>query len=828
MAARLTRLFARYALRHLSLSQPGPALHDAAGAEIGRVERILLNDQRLVVEGRAPGAERLVLELAGHQRLGVPGPGGRFRLELPFAPGHPLLSLTRAGGSDSLVLPVFGAGRLARARVRLWPRFLWQGVRALPAAWGWLRHGDPAARMRVKMLLGLGPASGELTLDAAQFPAAVPGAPEGAEAAPVPPPGPAAGLVIVLPVYQAFDLLPEVLDRIRRNTDLPWRLVVVEDASPDPAIRPFLRDWAAGQAQVTLIENETNLGFVLSANRGLALASGMGLPVVLLNADAFLPAGWASRLLAPLLADPAVASVTPMSNDAELMSVPAICARTVLAPGAGDAIDRAARRLAPPEGGLPVLPTAVGFCMAISPAFLARLPHFDPAFGRGYGEEVDWCQKIRALGGRHLCQTGLFVEHRGGSSFGSAAKQALLRENGARISSRHPGFDAEVQGFIGADPLITARLALGLAWAGTLAGEVPVYLGHALGGGAEHHLQDVITRDLVTTGAAVVLRVGGPARFEIVLHSPAGVTRAATADRGLVLRLLRLLPRRAVIYSCGVGDPDPVTLPRLLLDLARGGHRLEVMIHDYLPLSPSYSLLDADGVFRGPPLPGRSPRGHDSRRANGRPVGLARWQTAWGALMAEAHRVVAFSQASRDLVDAVYPGLGPRLELRRHDLLHAVPRLAAPRRGARPVIGVLGNIGPHKGAGVLQALSQRLARGRAADLVVLGQIDPAFHLTPPARLHGGYEVMEIPDLAARHGITCWLIPSVWPETFSYATHEALATGLPVICFDLGAQAEAVREAMARGAPGAILPLPGAPPDLDALIGAVRDLWQAAE
>ena len=131
MAARLTRLFARYALRHLSLSQPGPALHDAAGAEIGRVERILLNDQRLVVEGRAPGAERLVLELAGHQRLGVPGPGGRFRLELPFAPGHPLLSLTRAGGSDSLVLPVFGAGRLARARVRLWPRFLWQGVRAL-------------------------------------------------------------------------------------------------------------------------------------------------------------------------------------------------------------------------------------------------------------------------------------------------------------------------------------------------------------------------------------------------------------------------------------------------------------------------------------------------------------------------------------------------------------------------------------------------------------------------------------------------------------------------------------------------------------------------
>ena len=43
------------------------------------------------------------------------------------------------------------------------------------------------------------------------------------------------------------------------------------------------------------------------------------------------------------LADPATASVTPMSNDAELMSVPAICAQIDLAPGQGDTIDALAR-----------------------------------------------------------------------------------------------------------------------------------------------------------------------------------------------------------------------------------------------------------------------------------------------------------------------------------------------------------------------------------------------------------------------------------------------------------------------------------------------------
>ena len=65
---------------------------------------------------------------------------------------------------------------------------------------------------------------------------------------------------------------------------------------------------------------------------------------------------------------------------------------------------------------------------------------------------------------------------------------------------------------------------------------------------------------------------------------------------------------------------------------------------------------------------------------------------------------------------------------------------------------------------------------------------------------------EIPALVARYGITCWLIPSVCPETFSFTTHEALATGLPVLCLDLGGQADAVRAALAAGAPGAIVPL----------------------
>lgn len=820
MAGRVQRVFDRYAARHLSLVRPGPVLRDAAGARIGQIDSIALRHDRLVVEGQA-AADHVALDLSGRQKLRVPGAGGaagtnHFRLDLPFTPYVARFSHSLAGQTETLALPGFSPARLWWARLALWPRFGFAALWALPAAWRWLRYHDMGARARIKRLLGLGAMVEEMQLDPAVLPEA--------------PPAPAclqSSVTILLPVYQAFDLLPEVLDRIARHTDLPWHLLIIEDASPDPRVRAYLRDWAAGRSTVTLLENDTNLGFIGTVNRGFAHLCGQAAPVVLLNSDALLPAAWASRLIAPMLADPGVASVTPMSNDAELMSVPVICARSDLGPGAGDAIDRVAQGLGPALADLPEAPTGVGFCMALNPAFLVQVPQFDPAFGRGYGEEVDWCQKVRARGGRHICLPQLFVEHRGGASFGFAAKQALLRQNGVLISARHPRFDAEVQRFIGDDPLLTARLALGLAWAATVAagGRVPVYLAHSMGGGAEHYLQDRITQDLERLGAAVVLRVGGDYRWQIALHSPSGITRGGSNDRGLIERLLRLMPARSMIYSCAVADPDPVEIPGLLLALGQGQH-IEVLIHDYLPISPSYTLLDGDGGFRGVPQPGQVRRGHDILRPDGSRVDLATWQAAWRPLLAAADRVVVFSGASRDLIAAAYPEVTARLILRPHQLLTVPPRLQA-RAGPRPVIGVLGNIGAHKGAGLLAALSRLLAKDRRADLVVIGHVDPGYDLARPARVHGSYTPDQIPDLVARYGISCWLIPSIWPETFSFTTHEALATGLPVICFDLGAQAEAVRRAIAAGGRGAVLPLPEGRPDPAALLRQVAELTQGS-
>jgi glycosyltransferase involved in cell wall biosynthesis len=72
-------------------------------------------------------------------------------------------------------------------------------------------------------------------------------------------------------------------------------------------------------------------------------------------------------------------------------------------------------------------------------------------------------------------------------------------------------------------------------------------------------------------------------------------------------------------------------------------------------------------------------------------------------------------------------------------------------------------------------------------------------------------------LARHYRIGLWFIPSICPETFSFATHEALATGLPVLSFDLGAQGETLRDAPL----GHVLTTP--PEDVVAIDGTIERL-----
>ena len=107
-------------------------------------------------------------------------------------------------------------------------------------------------------------------------------------------------------------------------------------------------------------------------------------------------------------------------------------------------------------------------------------------------------------------------------------------------------------------------------------------------------------------------------------------------------------------------------------------------------------------------------------------------------------------------------------------------------------IGVIGQIGRHKGAEVVGQLSHCIAeRGLAIPITVIGTLETKYNKSVLSET-GFYEHDRLADAVVKSGANLFLFPSIWPETFSYVTAELMLLGVPLVCFDLGAPAERVR------------------------------------
>jgi GT2 family glycosyltransferase len=252
------------------------------------------------------------------------------------------------------------------------------------------------------------------------------------------------------------------LVRLRHGTLPPATPVLLaDDASPGDHIRDMASAIAArGRIALRYVRRRHNLGFVGNVN--LALSETAPADVVLLNSDTLTSVGWLQRLQACADSDPRIATITPWSNNAEICSFPDFC-RAAPLPDDVDLLARAAVAAGAPE--YPEIPTAVGFCMFLRRAALDAIGDFDQAtFGRGYGEENDFCLRAAAHGWRNVLCDDAYVAHRGGASFGPVGL-APGGENLARLNARYPGYNERIAQFILNDPLrpLRERLARTLA-----------------------------------------------------------------------------------------------------------------------------------------------------------------------------------------------------------------------------------------------------------------------------------------------------------------------------------------------------------------------------
>src|SRR5262249_17328597 len=155
-------------------------------------------------------------------------------------------------------------------------------------------------------------------------------------------------------------------------------------------------------------------GFVLSANRGMRHAAGRD--VLLLNSDTIVTPGFLEKLIACTREDAAIAC--PLTNNGTICSIPEWLRDNPLP--ADLPVEAYARFISDISlHRRPELVTAVGFCMYIRADVIARIGIFDEEhFGRGFGEENDFCERAKAAGFRIRLCDDLFVAHTGKASFG--------------------------------------------------------------------------------------------------------------------------------------------------------------------------------------------------------------------------------------------------------------------------------------------------------------------------------------------------------------------------------------------------------------------------
>lgn len=277
-------------------------------------------------------------------------------------------------------------------------------------------------------------------------------------------PRPLAGPIdIVVPVHNGSTHLARLFATLFDRTDPKHRFLLMDDASTEAASLALLQQ-AAARPNVVLTRDDINRGFVATVNRAMAMATGHA---ALLNTDTEVPPGWLERLMRPILEEPQVASTTPFSNSASAFSFPIPDMVNPLPGGLGvAAIDAAFQRLSPAPDPSLLAPAGVGFCMGVNIAAWRALGPFDAAtFGRGYGEETDWCLRAGAAGWRNLLVPDLFVYHADSGSFGSAAKRAIVEANLRLIRRRWPAYRRRLLAHRRLDPWASRRAAALLALA---------------------------------------------------------------------------------------------------------------------------------------------------------------------------------------------------------------------------------------------------------------------------------------------------------------------------------------------------------------------------
>lgn len=629
---------------------------------------------------------------------------------------------------------------------------------------------------------------------------------------------------IIVPVYNAYDHTAHCLESLVAHTDPKHTVFLLDDCSSDTRILGLLHAFADRHCNIHVMESTRNMGFIANVNRGFGLSSH---DVVILNTDTQVTKGWLERLDRCLVLFPGTGAVSPLSNNATILSLPVMNQNNSL-PVGYDVDSFAALVARNSTHQYPQIPTAVGFCMLITRKALEQCGEFNLAFGSGYGEECDFCMRVWSAGMEVRCCDDAYVHHYGAASFGDSTEMNTRRlQNQQLLSQMWPDYMRKVVEYCLNNPLRELQERINSSLTGNDHDKNPQVL-HVIhmfltSGGTDSHTLNMICGEARRYRSTVLYPHRFPEMIDINAQQANEILRLAMLSvhciksdeffSGFPHALWNDVIERKFLQFVRGGDYEIVHFQHLLFwtsfllpFIAKAlGKKVIISLHDYFFLCPEYNMMFPDKVkcdkrraLPEDPVCINCLSERRSNAAKAQAVSLNEYLAERNAIIElmlnQVDKIVAPSQFVKSrFQEAFGDEIGQKIKVIPHGVtVYGVsPR---PQREGVLRVGFVGSFNSEKGAMIFMEAAVKLADAPVQFHVFGGVIDA--ELSETARrsgmiLHGAYKVEQLPSLLTAIDIA--VVGSVWHETFCLVLTELQAMGVPVIASSVGAISERIQE-----------------------------------
>ena len=617
---------------------------------------------------------------------------------------------------------------------------------------------------------------------------------------------------VIVPIYNAYEFTEECIKSIIKNTDLnKHTLVLINDKSPDERILPMLLKYREENKdkKIVVLDNEENMGFVKTVNKGMQYSNN---DVILLNSDTEVTKNWIEKIQECAYSNEYIATVTPLTNNGTICSVPNFGIDNELPKNM--TLEEYAKMIEKSsKNRYPQLTTGNGFCMYIKRDVIDELGLFDAkTFGKGYGEENDFCYRALDHGYTNVLCDNTFIYHKGTQSFKkenmTASRAALIDEHMNLLRKKHPIYVQKTDNFIANNPIrdIQENVKLNILLHNK---KRVLYLVNeweenmVMTGGTSLHIKDIIASNMKNNIASFVLapdKYDLP-RFKLYLYTDGYAKEIANYKTDINFYGQITYTNNAYKEMLeNIFDSFKIDLLHVhhflfqtfdAIDVAKARNIYSIItLHDLYMICPSINMVYKDKYCE-----------YDETKDCAKCLNirygvnsnvLNNWQKTCLNVLEKFDKIIVPSENTKKLFENVYKELD--IEVVEHGVTVVETKAKKERTSKEFNVAFVGAMAIHKGSNILKDLVSKNNNSNVK-IHLFGKSEDKELIQNKSNYinHGPYTRGELPQLLIDNDIDLVCIFATWPETYSYTLTESYMAQVPILTFDIGAVGDRVKK-----------------------------------